>query len=85
MSSGPFDLAAGDTTTFSFAIVMGDDTSDVRFNARTAQFMYELNYLGADPPKPPTVCAVAGDGQVTLYWDRAAEESIDIMTGYREV
>lgn len=84
MSSGPFNLAAGDTTTFAFCLLMGDNYEDMKFNARTAQFMYELNYMGADPPKTPTVTAVPGDGKVTLYWDRAAEESIDIMTGYKD-
>ena len=84
MSSGPFDLAAGDTTTFSFALVMGDDTSDVKFNARTAQFMYELNYQGADPPPTPTVWAVPGDEQVTLYWNDAAESAVDLMTAYSD-
>ena len=84
MSSGPFDLASGDTTTFSFALVLGDDTTDVKFNARTAQFMYELNYQGADPPPTPNVTAVPGDGQVTLYWDDAAESAIDLMSGYSD-
>ena len=84
MSSGPFDLAAGDTTTFAFCLLMGDDIDDAKFNARTAQFMYELNYMGADPPKTPHVVAVPGDGKVTLYWDRVAEESVDIMTGYKD-
>jgi hypothetical protein len=84
MSSGPFDLPAHDTTTFAFCLLMGDDLEDAKFNARTAQLMYELNYLGADPPKPPHVVAVPGDGKVTLYWDRSAEESVDIMTRYRD-
>ncbi len=84
MSAGPFDLASGDTTTFSFALVIGDDTTDVKFNARTAQFMYELNYQGADPPPAPTVTAVPGDRQVTLYWDDAAESAVDLMSGYSD-
>lgn len=84
MSSGPFDLAAGDTTTFSFAIVIGDDINDVKFNARSAQFMYELNYQGADPPPTPKVWAVAGNEKVTLYWDDAAEKAVDLMTAYKD-
>ncbi len=84
MSSGPFDLAAGDTTTFSFALVMGDDTSDVKFNARTAQFMYELNYQGADPPATPTVWVVPGNGEITLYWDDKAESAVDLMSKYSD-
>ena len=84
MSSGPFNLPSGDTTTFSFALVMGDDTSDVKFNARTAQFMYELNYQGADPPPTPRVWVVPGDEKVTIYWDDAAEKAVDLMTGYSD-
>ncbi|MDZ7263032.1 MAG: hypothetical protein ONB16_00515 [candidate division KSB1 bacterium] len=84
MSSGPFDLPAGSSTTFSFALVVGDDTNDVKFNARTAQFMYELRYQGADPPPTPTLWAVPGDGRVTLYWDDKAEAAVDLMTGYHD-
>ena len=84
MSSGPFDLGAGDTTIFSFAMIMGDNLNDLKFNARTAQFMYNLHYQGADPPKPPHVTAVRGKGRITLYWDRIAESSIDVMTGYQD-
>ena len=84
MSSGPFDLPAGASTTFSFALVLGDDIDDAKFNARTAQFMYELNYQGADPPATPKVWAVPGDGQVTLYWDDKAESAKDLMTGYSD-
>ena len=84
MSSGPFNLAAGDTATFSFALVIGEDLEDVKRNARTAQFMYEMYYQGADPPKIPQVTAIPADGEVTLYWDSSAEESEDLMTKYRD-
>ena len=82
MSSGPFTLAPGDSTTFSFALLMGDNLNDLKLNARAAQLMYNLNYLGADPPKAPTVTAVPGDETVTLYWDDAAESSVDILSRY---
>ncbi|MDZ7339248.1 MAG: hypothetical protein ONB30_11975 [candidate division KSB1 bacterium] len=84
MSTGPFDLAVGDTTTFSFCMIAGDDFEDYKFNCRNAQFMYELFYQGADPPSPPRVTAVPGDGKVTLYWDSSAEESRDLMTGAKD-
>jgi len=83
-STGPFDLPAGDTVVVSFALVFGDDTTDVRFNARTAQFMYELNYQGADPPPPPNVTAVAYADSIVLYWDNVSEGAVDIMTGYND-
>ncbi len=83
-STGPFNMPAGDTVVVSFALVFGDDTSDVKFNARTAQFMYELNYQGADAPAPPNVTAVVYADSITLYWDDIAEHSVDIMTGYND-
>ncbi len=90
MSAGPFDLAAGDTTYFSFAVIMGDppqDTQnfetppDLEKNAKMAQIMYDLKYQGFSPPDAPTVSAVADDGKVTLYWDSKAESSVDVVTG----
>ncbi|UCE19287.1 MAG: hypothetical protein JSV84_02750, partial [Gemmatimonadota bacterium] len=84
MSSGPFEWAPHETTTFSFCLIFGEGLNDLKSNARTAQLMYDLNYLGADPPAPPVVRAVPGDGFVTLYWDNSSERSTDIMTGYSD-
>jgi hypothetical protein len=84
MSSGPFTLRPGDTTTVSFALIMGEDGDDLKDNARTAQRMYDLNYLGPDAPSAPTVSAAPGDGRVTLYWDDAAEHSIDFFSRYED-
>ncbi len=90
MSAGPFDLAAGDTTYFSFAVIMGDPPNDTETfdtppdlakNAEMAQIMYDLKYQGFSPPDAPTVSAVADDGKVTLYWDSKSESSKDIVTG----
>ncbi|UCE04367.1 MAG: T9SS type A sorting domain-containing protein [bacterium] len=44
MSSGPFNLASGDTTTFAFCMLFGDDEQDMLLNATTAQLMYNYNY-----------------------------------------
>ncbi len=93
MSAGPFDLAAGDTTYFSFAVIMGDpptntktfDTPpDLAKNAEMAQIMYDLKYQGFSPPDAPTVSAVADDGKVTLYWDSKAESAKDIVTNIQD-
>lgn len=46
-------------------------------------------FFGPEPPPSPTLTAIPGDGQVTLYWDRAPEEAIDRISrekdfeGYR--
>jgi len=93
MSAGPFDLAAGDTTYFSFAVIMGDPPSntetfdtppDLAKNAEMAQIMYDLKYQGFSPPDAPTVSAVADDEEITLYWDSKAESSKDIVTGIED-
>jgi len=84
MSCGPFTLTPGDSTTFSFALIMGESLDDLKLNARTAQTMYDLNYLGADPPAPPTVTVVPGDQRVTLYWGSESEESVDILSHYED-
>jgi len=90
MSAGPFDLGVGDTTYFSFAVIMGDppnntktfDTPpDLAKNAEMAQIMYDLKYQGFSPPDAPTVSAVGNDEEITLYWDSKAEDSQDIVTG----
>ena len=84
MSSGPFEWAPHETTTFSFCLLVGEGRADLKHNARTAQLMYDLNYLGANPPPGPEVTAVPGDGKVILYWDSEAEGATDIMTGYAD-
>jgi len=93
MSAGPFDLAAGDTTYFSFAVIMGDPPTntetfetppDLAKNAEMAQIMYDLKYQGFSPPDAPTVSAVADDEKITLYWDSKAESSTDIVTGIED-
>ena len=46
-------------------------------NKKTVQKIYDANYQFPQPPDKPTLVAVPGDHEVTLYWDRKAESSID--------
>jgi len=83
--SGYFPLLAGGTERFSLALIYGggkgggvqDDIDDLLKNKRTVQEIYDANYQFPTPPDKPTLVAVPGDHQVTLYWDRVAEASID--------
>jgi hypothetical protein len=83
--SGYFPLLAGTTERFSLALVYGggkgggvqDDIDDLLKNKRTVQKIYDANYQFPTPPDKPTLVAVAGDRQVTLYWDRVAEATVD--------
>ena len=83
--SGYFPLLAGKTERFSLALVYGggnggsvdDDIADLLKNKKTVQKIYDANYEFPQPPDKPTVVAVPGDKQVTLYWDRKAEATVD--------
>ena len=75
--SGYFPLRAGQTERFSIALVFGEDNEDLLRNKRTVQNIYDQEYKFPPPPTKPTLTAVSGDNQVTLYWDRKAEEYMD--------
>ncbi|NQU28232.1 MAG: hypothetical protein HQ528_08095 [Candidatus Marinimicrobia bacterium] len=78
--SGYFPLLAGRTERFSLALVYGKDLEELINNKRTVQNIYNNNYRFPPPPLKPTLTATAGDGEVILYWDRVAENSIDPIT-----
>ncbi len=75
--SGYFPLLAQKTEFFSFALVYGKDKTDLYNHRKTVQKIYDSNYRFPQAPTTPTLKIVSGDGKVTLYWDRVAEESID--------
>jgi hypothetical protein len=83
--SGYFPLVSKATERFSLALVYGggnggsvdDDKKDLLKNKATVQKIYDANYQFPLPPIRPTLSATAGDREVTLYWDRAAETTID--------
>lgn len=76
-SSGYFPLLAGTSERFSIAISFGEDFEGVIKSKQVAQTIYDANYNFPKPPDLPTLTAVAGDGFVKLYWDKAAENSLD--------
>jgi len=75
--SGYFPLYAGETQTFSIALVYGENYPGVVRTRKMAQTIYNSNYNFPKAPDRPTVTAVPGDGKVPLYWDRVAESSYD--------
>ncbi len=82
--SGHFPLLAGKTERLSLALVYGgglatrdQDIDDMLKHRETVQKIYNSNYKFPQPPDKPTLTAVPGDQQVTLYWDRKAEKSFD--------
>jgi len=78
--SGYFPLLPGKTERFSLALAYGEDLKGVIKTKQIAQLIYNANYNFPQPPDKPTLKVVAGDKQVTLYWDSKAENSIDPTT-----
>lgn len=79
--SGYFPLPVGFSERFSMALLFGEDFEDILRNKEINQQIYDNNYQFTRPPDKPIVHAVAGDGRVTLYWDNAAEFSVDPVLG----
>jgi hypothetical protein len=81
--SGFFPLRAGGTERFSLALVYGEGggpnmvLDDLLKNKETVQRIYDSDYRFPPPPEKPVLTVTAGDGKVTLYWDRTAEKSVD--------
>jgi hypothetical protein len=80
-ASGYISLKAGETKRISMALLNGDDLDDLLTTAEVVQTIYNQNYQFFKPPNSPVVTAVPGDKKVTLFWDTAAEESVDPITG----
>ncbi len=76
-SSGPFHLGAGETQFYSMALLFGEDQRQLARTKQTIQQIYNASYRFAKPPDKSKVTAIAGDGQVSLYWDDIAEKSWD--------
>jgi len=77
--TGYFPLNKGDVQRFSIALIYGKDLDDLYRNKEIVQDIYDKEYKFPPPPEKPTLTAVAGDSKVTLYWDRVAETTKDIV------
>ncbi len=81
--SGPIKFVPEDIQRFSFSLFFATGPSsvaqveDAYRKKQTVQKIYNANYRFAQPPDPPILTAVAGDGKVYLYWDDSAEKSYD--------
>ncbi len=91
--SGFFPLLPKKTEFLSLALVYGggnggsrqDDIDDLLKHKKTVQDIYNANYQFPIAPDPaPTLTAVAGDGNVKLYWDRKSEDAVDPVLRYKD-
>lgn len=82
--SGPFELEPDEVITVLVGIMCAaredaDDPPDsaiVRVD-KTAQFIFDMNWLLPGPPPSPNLTCVPGDVQITLIWDNIAEIAKD--------
>jgi hypothetical protein len=81
ISSGPYQLLAGDTLVFYTAIVAGENKADLYYSLNQAYKVYQFNFEISKPPATPTLFTFAGDKEVTLYWDDKAEYTKDKFSG----
>ena len=75
--TGYFPLTPGQTERLSLALIYGFTVDELIKKLETVRDIYNADYRFPIAPEKPTLKAVAGDNQVTLYWDRAAELSFD--------
>jgi hypothetical protein len=78
------NLTAGKTVQVVFAIVAGQDLSELYDNAVTAQTLYDNHFVGPQPPAMPTLKALVGDKRVHLSWNDTSEVSTDPLTGQHD-
>ena len=87
--TGPITLNPGEVVNSSIGLVMGSsgnipfepDTTDLMNNMRTLQQMHDRAYQGSGPSKTPIVKVSVSDKQARIFWDPAAEDSKDALTG----
>ena len=79
MSSGPFNMAPGDTQEVVVGIVIARGTSnlnsitELKKKTKTAQIAYDNDFNLTPAPDPPKVHAFAADKQITLFWEPNSE------------
>lgn len=86
LSSGPFQMASGDTQEVVVGLVIGDapgintrlsSISLMRFYDSFAQSAFDQNFVLAPPPNAPEVIATAAENGAILTWDTSSENYSD--------
>jgi len=80
-ATGPFNMAPGDTVKFSIAVIAADDDNEYYQLVWRAKSLFDVKFTGPKAPPAPKICAVPGDGRVTLYWDDSPEAFVDPLSG----
>ena len=81
MSSGPYNIASGDTLSFYTAIIAGSNYDEMMEYVDNAYKIMNFDFEISKPPLTPNLSGIAGDTKVTLFWDDIAEQSLDKFSG----
>jgi len=81
ISSGPFNMTAGDTVKLTVAVAVGDDDAHYYRVLDQAKTLFDAKFNGPIAPPAPNLSVVPGDGEITLYWDDSPENFIDPSSG----
>lgn len=81
ISSGPYQIKAGEQLEFITVIVAGETESELLENLDEAYKILSFNFLISKPPATPTLYSYEGDKEIILYWDDVAESSFDTYSG----
>lgn len=79
--SGPYSIKPNDTLTFYVALIAGDDLAGLQNAQLQAKKTYAANFELPKAPNRPTLGGSAGNNKSILYWDNAAELSVDAFSG----
>lgn len=84
MSSGPFNMAPGDTQEVVVGIVIArgnsnlNSVTELKKKTKTAQIAYDNDFNLTPAPDAPKVHSYTDDKQITLYWEPNAENYNEI-------
>ncbi|MDI6740292.1 MAG: hypothetical protein QME74_08000, partial [Candidatus Edwardsbacteria bacterium] len=77
MSSGPFNMAAGDSASTCVGVMCAWDRSTLFKVSDIAQEIYDNNFELATPPAAPEITVTPGDKFLRISWTRKSETTLD--------
>ncbi len=81
MSSGPYDIKPNDTLTFYTVLVAGTTLAGLDSACTQARSTLAADFNLPKAPERPKLTGVPGKQKAILYWDNAAEATIDAFSG----
>jgi len=81
VASGPFTMVPDTFVKSTIVVAVGENDADFYAQIAPAVEMYNFKFVGPSAPPAPKLSYVAGDQEVTLYWEANSESTPDPFTG----